>query len=116
MSGDFVGLLQASVSTNTSTSTPITIPSTIVGLPEGQPLVIKIVSDSKAVFKVGKSTDSADKTVTSNFLSNGNIYAYANAIETYKATSISANSTPQAIHAIAVSAGGNFDVCFGYYI
>jgi len=116
MSGDFVALVQASKAINTGSSISIAIPTAIPGFPEGQPLVIKVVSDTKAVFKVGNINDSANKTLTADFLSNGNIYAYGNAIETYKATSISANSTPQAVHAIADTTGGIFDVAFGYYI
>ena len=116
MSGDFVGLKQLSISINSSTSTPLTIPTDIAGFPKGQPLVIKVVSDVKSAFKISNSNDAASKALTSDALPDGNIYAYANAIETYKAISVSSNSTPTTIHAIGVSSSGNFDVCFGYYI
>lgn len=116
MSGDFIGLKQASIAINAATSVALTIPTNIKGFPKGQPLVIKVVSDVKAVFVLGSSTGSAVKTLTSNLLEDGNIYAYGNAIETYKAVSVTAESTPTTIHAIGVSSSGSLDITFGYYI
>lgn len=116
MSTDFVALKQLTVPVNSSTSTPITIPTDIKGYPAGQPLIVKVVSDVKVVFKVGSTSDAADKTVASNALVDGNIFAYPNAIETYKVTSLSSNSTATNIHSIGYTTSGNIDFCFGYYL
>lgn len=111
---EFVALKQGQVTTNASTSASYTIP-TIPELPPGIPLMVKVCSTTGALWKAGRSADTASKTVTSNNYPDLNIYAEANAIEIYAISSDSSPAAPTHIHAIADTTAGVIRYCFGYY-
>lgn len=118
MSGDFIQLKQATIAINSASQQEISIPAKINGMPQGAALVIKPVTSVKAVYKLTSDnvSDVVDKTVTDGFLADFNNYAYPNAIETFKATSLVSNYTPTKIRVVSdTAATGTFDVGFGYY-
>lgn len=119
MSGDFVALLQGQITTSTTVDAPLTIPTnaqlTAAGLPAGQAIAIRLLSSTGAVWKIGSAADVPSKTVTSGYYANGNIYAEANAIETFMLTGDGMTSNPTTIHTLADTTVGVMRIAFGYY-